>query len=136
MNLSERLQYCKICQKRSFDRSVGIICSLTNAKPEFEEKCENFQIDEAEAKLVLEKNQQRAQIESESGYFAPEKKGMKKGVVGGIVMIAIAVVWFFAGLVGGIIFYYPPILAVIGIVAIVKGIIEGNVSGERYKNAA
>jgi hypothetical protein len=43
------------------------------------------------------------------------------GVIGGVIMMLIAVVWFIAGLAGGIIFFYPPILFIIGIVAVVKG---------------
>jgi hypothetical protein len=38
-------------------------------------------------------------------------------------MIVIAVVWFVGGLAGGRIFFYPPILAIIGIVAVFKGIL-------------
>lgn len=43
------------------------------------------------------------------------------GVIGGILMMVIAVIWFVVGLAGGIIFFYPPILFVIGIIAVVKG---------------
>lgn len=53
----------------------------------------------------------------ERGWFG----SINAGVVGGILMMLIAVVWFVVGLAGGIIFFYPPILFVIGIVAIVKG---------------
>ena len=48
------------------------------------------------------------------------------GVAGGVLMILIAVVWFVAGLAGGIIFFYPPILLVIGIIAIGKGLMSGD----------
>jgi hypothetical protein len=44
------------------------------------------------------------------------------GVFGGILMILIAVVWFVAGLAGGRIFFYPPILLIIGIVSVIKGL--------------
>lgn len=47
---------------------------------------------------------------------------MNAGVIGGVLMILIAVVWFVAGLAAGVLFFYPPILAVIGIAAIIKGI--------------
>jgi len=63
--------------------------------------------------------------------FAPERAGIKAGVVGGIVMIAIAVVWFYLGWQAGFIFFYPPILALIGLVAILKGLLEGNLAGRR-----
>lgn len=64
-------------------------------------------------------------------FFAAEKKGIKAGVRGGIGMMAIAVVWFVVGLAIGIIFFYPPILFVIGLYAFLKGIVTGNVRGEK-----
>ena len=53
-------------------------------------------------------------------------KGMKKGVVGGVVMMVIALVWIFGRLSAGYIYYYPPILFIIGVVALVKGLVKGN----------
>jgi hypothetical protein len=47
--------------------------------------------------------------------------GVNAGIGGGIVMILIAVVWFVGGLALGRLFFYPPILFVLGIIAIVKG---------------
>jgi hypothetical protein len=64
-----------------------------------------------------------------SGAFAPEQKGLDYGVVGGLIMILIAVVWFFGGLFCGIIFYYPPILFIIGLFGLLKGLITGNIAG-------
>lgn len=57
----------------------------------------------------------------ERGWFG----SMNAGVAGGVLMILIAVIWFVAGLAGGIIFFYPPILLVIGIIAIAKGLMGG-----------
>jgi hypothetical protein len=45
------------------------------------------------------------------------------------VMMLGAVVWFVGGLFFDIIFFYPPILFVIGLVAFFKGMLSGNVSG-------
>lgn len=44
------------------------------------------------------------------------------GIFGGLGMMLIAVVWFVAGLYGGILFYYPPVLFVLGIIAFVRGL--------------
>ena len=41
----------------------------------------------------------------------------------GLLMMLGAAIWFFAGLAAGYIFYYPPVLFVLGIVAIFKGIL-------------
>lgn len=67
----------------------------------------------------------------EGSAFAAEKKGIAAGVVGGLTMIGIAVVWFVGGYMAGYIFYYPPVLAVIGLWAVVKGLATGNLNGER-----
>lgn len=69
------------------------------------------------------------------GFFEPEKKGVQKGIVGGLVMILIAVVWFFVGLACGYIFFYPPILFVIGIYAFLKGIFTRNIAGKQQTTA-
>jgi hypothetical protein len=50
--------------------------------------------------------------------------------MGGFAMMAIAAIWFFAGLYVGLIFYYPPILFVIGLYAVLKGILTGNLAGD------
>ena len=47
-------------------------------------------------------------------------------------MIAIAVLWFGLGYMAGYIFYYPPILFLIGVYALIKGIITGNLKGENH----
>lgn len=45
---------------------------------------------------------------------------------GGLLMMVGAVVWFFLGLAAGRIFFYPPILFIIGLVAVVKGFFDGD----------
>jgi hypothetical protein len=40
---------------------------------------------------------------------------------GGILMMVIAVVWFFGAAAFGVYFWYPPILFIMGIVAVVRG---------------
>ncbi len=44
------------------------------------------------------------------------------GVIGGILMMVIAVIWFVVGLANDWIFFYPPILFIIGLVAFIKGL--------------
>jgi len=45
MTLRERLEFCNKCQNRTFDKSVGIVCSLTNRKPNFDKTCKDFKKD-------------------------------------------------------------------------------------------
>ncbi len=46
MTLSEQLLFCKKCHNRRMDMSQGIVCSLTGNKPDFQDTCENFNLDE------------------------------------------------------------------------------------------
>lgn len=135
MTTSERLRYCKVCLHRKMDIQTGIYCGMTGQKPAFEEKCDSFSVDQNE--LQKERARQLARQkheEKENGFFTPERKGMKKGVLGGLIMVLIAVAWFFGGLAIDRIFFYPPVLLIIGVVAIVKGAAEGNLAGEKYRS--
>jgi hypothetical protein len=131
MTREEKLNYCRVCTNRKLDLKEGLICTLTNRPADFEEKCENLAIDKIALQKLKEKIETRKLEEQEKGFFAPEKKGIKSGVLGGAVMIIIAVVWFFAGLSAGRIFFYPPVLFIFGIFAVVKGIATGNLAGEK-----
>lgn len=127
---TQQLQQCKVCTKRKFNPSVGLVCGLTMEKPSFTGSCDQGDLDDAEA-LRLQRLNEAVEEEGDSnGFFAYEKKGMKKGVLGGVAMIVIAIVWFVLGLAADRIFYYPPILLIIGIVGVVKGLAEGNYSGK------
>lgn len=46
------------------------------------------------------------------------------GVAVGILMIVIALAWFFAGLAADRIYFYPPVLLLLGIGSIIRGIVN------------
>jgi len=125
-----QLQQCKVCTKRKFNPSIGLICGITMEKPSFEGKCSEGELDEAEAIRLKKLEEAAAEEESSDGFFGAEKRGVKKGVLGGVVMIAIAIVWFVVGLAANRIFFYPPILLIIGVVAVIKGLAQGNYTGK------
>jgi hypothetical protein len=52
--------------------------------------------------------------------------GTNAGVGGGLLMMVIAVVWFVVGLMNNWIFFYPPVLFIIGLVAFIKGLASGS----------
>ena len=81
--------------------------------------------------MAREQEQQEQEKLSDTGRFAPERTGVRMGVLGGLVMMVIAVIWFGLGLAAGVIFYYPPILFSIGVFALLKGLLTGNISGPR-----
>lgn len=68
-------------------------------------------------------------VEEDDGFFAPERRGLDRGILGGVVMMGIAVVWFGLGWAAGYIFFYPPVLFVIGLFGTLKGLFTGNVAG-------
>jgi hypothetical protein len=85
-----------------------------------------------EKEMKMEGGSREKQLrKKDKGFFGPEKAGIKKGVVGGMIMIGIATVWFIGGLYMGFIFFYPPILFLIGVYALIKGLVTGNVDGEK-----
>jgi hypothetical protein len=57
-----------------------------------------------------------------TGLFAPEHAAVSWGVPGGLLLIVVAVVWFFLGLANGRIFYYPPVLLLIGLFGVANGL--------------
>lgn len=65
----------------------------------------------------------------DDGFFAPERRGLDKGILGGVIMMGIAVAWFGLGWMAGYIFFYPPILFLIGLFGTLKGLFTGNVAG-------
>ena len=80
MELKERLEYCKNCQKRKFG-DTGIICSLTERKPDFDPKCSDFLLDPKEVKRKTSKVE----------YSDHEKKGQKR-TIWGILVIGLIVI--------------------------------------------
>ena len=123
-------KFCARCRHYESNISQGILCGLTHAKPHFIGDCETFILDPIRDRKVTLKAEKEAMSEVDDSFFAPEKKGVQKGVLGGITMMVIAVVWFVGGYAAGIIFYYPPVLFLIGIYAFIKGLFTGNASGK------
>lgn len=61
---------------------------------------------------------------SNGGALSLEKGIFNSGVAGGLLAMGGAVVWFIAGLANDVIFFYPPILFVIGLAALGKGLMK------------
>lgn len=49
----KQIETCKSCSNRKFDSQQGILCSLTEAKPSFEDNCSDFIQDEKIIKRKL-----------------------------------------------------------------------------------
>jgi hypothetical protein len=61
--------------------------------------------------------------------FGLEHRALNAGMMGGLGMMAVAAIWFFLGLYLGRIFFYPPILFILGLIGFFRGLFSGNVSG-------
>ena len=70
-----------------------------------------------------------------NGNYSPRSSDDSGGfwngsVLGGIALIVIGAVWLFGGLAFGLLFWYAPILCIIGIYRVCKGLMNGNLAGE------
>ena len=54
-----------------------------------------------------------------------EGKVWSGSAIGGLIAMLIAVAWFVGGLFAGFIFFYPPILFIIGLVGLIRGLMAG-----------
>ena len=64
--------------------------------------------------------------EEKPDFFAMEKGILNSGVPGGLLAMIIASVWFFFALQHDYLFYYPPILFVVGLIAFFRGLTGSN----------
>lgn len=59
----------------------------------------------------------------------PVKRHFWDSFAGGLLTMAIAVIWFFGAAMFGVYFIYPPIMFIIGLVVAIKGLVTGNLTG-------
>ena len=70
-------------------------------------------------------SRERAQQEAANNGGSVEKSILTSGVLGGVLAMLVAVVWFFVGLMNDYIYFYPPVLFVCGLGAVMKGLMGG-----------
>ncbi|MFZ5554760.1 MAG: hypothetical protein ACOZCO_16720 [Bacteroidota bacterium] len=120
MTKEECLYYCTQCTNRGFHREKGVVCKLTNDEPAFERSCDDFLRDENMLKQMEQRKKDQEAIEQSQSVMG----GTNAGIIGGIIMMVGAVVWFIVGYYAGYIFFYPPILFIIGVIAVVRGVMK------------
>lgn len=54
MNREEQVKWGQMCQRRKMDMSQGLLCSLTEAKADFEQRCADYIPDEGELEFQKE----------------------------------------------------------------------------------
>ncbi|MCH2034536.1 MAG: hypothetical protein MK202_13580 [Tenacibaculum sp.] len=97
----ERIELCKACNLRTFDKNIGLVCSLTYKKPEFENTCEKFDADEKELNRL-----QKVYSKKKKGFFNSWKSAILMSVLGfaraglkgfedplGIVFLFLGIAW-------------------------------------------
>lgn len=93
--------FCRKCKNREFDPQRGIVCKLTQKKPDFEEECPQFLLDEV---LVEQEKEQENLREFESKEVASldeatwetlcSKQNLGFGIGGGILAAVVsALLW-------------------------------------------
>lgn len=109
MTLNERLEFCKICSIRHVDFKTGLVCSITNEKPQFEDNCKDFLKDEKEAERKLKMKLDAAgNSRSQNGSLNPTKNknyGIFLTVAGLILLLFISLLFGLIVTFGGISFY-------------------------------
>jgi hypothetical protein len=123
MTLKERLEFCSICEKRHIDLKTGLVCNLTNEKPNFENICADFIKDakEAERKLT-QKLKATGNARAQNGSLNPKRNKLW----GLLVLILGLVAIVFSLVIGGIMIFT-------GISFIVKGIHQEKVLRENQQ---
>jgi len=118
---SEHLKYCTTCTKREFNKTKGVVCSLTNEWADFNSICKDYKFD-----VYLEQFEKRREAEksiryAEDNLFGLAKFGLTKTILSGVVITIAGLIWLTAGLKVGLIFYYPVALIISGLVILIKG---------------
>jgi hypothetical protein len=57
MTREEQLEFCSVCQNKTFSPKAGIICKLTMELADFDYKCDNYLADEKEVEIVEQKKE-------------------------------------------------------------------------------
>ena len=109
MTREQHLAFCKKCLNRKLNMQVGLVCSLTGEKANFESECPSFQLDES---VVIEKiddvesvdhsvvlgklsNENLAKFKSEQDYPKALIVGIIVGILGAALWGMITVITSF-----------------------------------------
>lgn len=72
MTPEEKIKICALCQNRKMSLQKGIVCGLTDEKPQFEEACESYLVDEKEVAIEKERLEDEEHEIGENNTPAPE----------------------------------------------------------------
>lgn len=92
MTLEERIQQCEICQLRKHTEEDWIVCSLTDALPDFEYLCPDFVEDPYEIQSKKEFSQETDVAIGEAPHHRRLEKLMAGGVYLGLLFIFFSII--------------------------------------------
>ncbi|MFT6245530.1 MAG: hypothetical protein ACJA0U_002232 [Salibacteraceae bacterium] len=134
MDRTARIKFCEVCNNKGFSPQSGIICKLTNAPAAFETTCSDFNEDKIESGKLAEYRASREIEEGKAQPFDFEKKIANGDMWKAMIAIFGSIVWFVVGYVFlDRIFYYPPILFIVGVVALIRGILKQKEEGKKRR---
>lgn len=70
MELADKIKVCSTCKNREFNPECGTICSFTKGKPSFEDKCEQYVVDEVQLSKESSKAEALEEEKNISGWLA------------------------------------------------------------------
>jgi hypothetical protein len=119
-----QLESCLKCHRRKFNTKKGVVCGLTDEWAEFDLACDNFLLDaKAEIQLIREK-EDRLKDSAATDTMGLNQIGITNGILAGIIITSIAIVAMITGFVFGIFRIYASFALVVGLVVLVKGILD------------
>jgi hypothetical protein len=136
MDRAARIKFCEVCNNKGFSPQSGIICKLTDAPAAFESTCSDYDENTIEAEN-LANYRKSTELETGKRKFEPfdfEKKIANGDMWKAAIAIVGSIVWFVVGIAFlDRIFYYPPILFIVGVVALIRGILKQKEEGKKRR---
>ena len=97
---------------------------LANDVPRKRRRRDDDDDDDDEVEERSRKRKRKTKKKEHSGWFATESWVLSGGVIGGALAMLVAIVWFVLGLLNNWLFYYPPILFIVGMIGVIKGLMS------------
>lgn len=125
MTREQYVSYCEVCELKGFSPKLGLVCSLTNERPNFEKECESLQKSEGLVAQAAKDQQRREAIFKADETLGLNKIGVENKVQAGIVIGGFALLSILATIiVWAIISLWSVVLLIIGISVMVLGFVE------------
>ena len=123
LSRKEQLEYCKVCQNKTFSQKSGIICKITNAKASFTTVCKDYVLDTKEQNKLQEKIDYNNRIKADFT-FGLDHFGITSGITSGLIIIGLGVIYMFFYLLNGYINLYALVFMAVGVINVIHGLIN------------